>query len=288
MIWVETILNGIFLGGLYGLLGLGLALVLGVMRVINVSHGEFIVLAAYFGVMLVASFPGIHPLFLLLPIVIAMFAVGWAFQATMLNRVVESRNMIVPMLVTFGVSIVLRNGMLETFGANPKAIDAGDFARASFQVGGLNIGIMPLATLLISVLLFAGLQFLIRRTQTGRMIRATADNPQIMRLMGVNPKRVYAVVMGISLALAGIAGLLLAMRTSFAANSGGDRILIAFEVVVLGGLGSFWGALLAGILLGVVQLVGFRFDGNSGLLYAHMLFFLFLIVRPNGLFGARQ
>ena len=238
--------------------------------------------------MLVASFPGIHPLFLLLPIVIAMFAVGWAFQATMLNRVVESRNMIVPMLVTFGVSIVLRNGMLETFGANPKAIDAGDFARASFQVGGLNIGIMPLATLLISVLLFAGLQFLIRRTQTGRMIRATADNPQIMRLMGVNPKRVYAVVMGISLALAGIAGLLLAMRTSFAANSGGDRILIAFEVVVLGGLGSFWGALLAGILLGVVQLVGFRFDGNSGLLYAHMLFFLFLIVRPNGLFGARQ
>ncbi len=288
MIWVETILNGIFLGGLYGLLGLGLALVFGVMRVINVSHGEFIVLAAYFGVMLVASFPGIHPLFLLLPIVIAMFAVGWAFQATMLNRVVESRNMIVPMLVTFGVSIVLRNGMLETFGANPKAIDAGDFARASFQLGGLNIGIMPLATLLISVLLFAGLQFLIRRTQTGRMIRATADNPQIMRLMGVNPKRVYAVVMGISLALAGIAGLLLAMRTSFAANSGGDRILIAFEVVVLGGLGSFWGALLAGILLGVVQLVGFRFDGNSGLLYAHMLFFLFLIVRPNGLFGARQ
>ena len=288
MIWVETILNGIFLGGLYGLLGLGLALVFGVMRVINVSHGEFIVLAAYFGVMLVASFPGIHPLFLLLPIVIAMFAVGWAFQATMLNRVVESRNMIVPMLVTFGVSIVLRNGMLETFGANPKAIDAGDFARASFQLGGLNIVIMPLATLLISVLLFAGLQFLIRRTQTGRMIRATADNPQIMRLMGVNPKRVYAVVMGISLALAGIAGLLLAMRTSFAANSGGDRILIAFEVVVLGGLGSFWGALLAGILLGVVQLVGFRFDGNSGLLYAHMLFFLFLIVRPNGLFGARQ
>ena len=288
MIWVETILNGIFLGGLYGLLGLGLALVFGVMRVINVSHGEFIVLAAYLGVMLTASFPAIHPLFLLVPIVIAMFAIGWVFQATMLNRVVESRNMIVPMLVTFGVSIVLRNGMLETFGANPKAIDAGDFARASFQVGGLNIGIMPLATLLISVLLFAGLQFLIRRTQTGRMIRATADNPQIMRLMGVNPKRVYAVVMGISLALAGIAGLLLAMRTSFAANSGGDRILIAFEVVVLGGLGSFWGALLAGILLGVVQLVGFRFDGNSGLLYAHILFFLFLIVRPNGLFGARQ
>lgn len=287
MIWVETILNGIFLGGLYGLLGLGLALVFGVMRVINVSHGEFIVLAAYLGVILTASFPGIHPLFMLLPIVIAMFAIGWVYQATMLNRVVESRNMIVPMLVTFGVSIVLRNGMLETFGANPKAIDAGDFARASFQLGGLNIGIMPLATLLISVLLFAGLQFLISRTQTGRMIRATADNPQVMRLMGVNPKRVYAVVMGISLALAGIAGLLLAMRTSFAANSGGDRILIAFEVVVLGGLGSFWGALLAGILLGVVQLVGFRFDGNSGLLYAHMLFFLFLIVRPNGLFGAR-
>lgn len=288
MSWFEIILNGIFLGSLYGILGLGLALVFGVMRVINIAHGEFIVLAAYLGVILATSLPGISPLLFIIPIVLVLFGLGWLFQTALLNRTVQSNNMLVPMLLTFGVSIVLRNAMLETFGANPQAVDAGAFARASFQVAGVNVGIMPLTTLGISILLFASLYFLIGRTRFGRVVRATADNPQIVRLMGVDPKRTYALVMAIALALAGIAGLLLAMRTSFTANSGVDRILIAFEVVVLGGLGSFWGALLAGILLGVVQLIGFQFDSNSGLLYAHLLFLTFLVIRPSGLFGARQ
>jgi branched-chain amino acid transport system permease protein len=287
MIWVETVMNGIFLGSLYGVLGLGLALVFGVMRVINIAHGEFIVLAAYFGVALTAALPGVHPILFLVPIAIAAFAVGWVFQTAFLNRVVESRNMLVPMLLTFGVSIVLRNAMLEIFGANPMAVDAGSFSRMSFDLGGLRVGFLPLATLVIALGLFALLHFVVRQTRFGRIVRATADNPDVMRLMGVDPRRVYAIVMGVALALAGVAGLLLAMRTSFTATSGVDRILIAFEVVVLGGMGSFWGALLAGILLGVTQLVGFRFDSNSGLLYAHMLFFIFLIIRPNGLLGAR-
>jgi len=288
MIWIETILNGIFLGSLYGMLGLGLALAFGVMRVINISHGEFIVLAAYFAVMLSAGLPGLHPILFLVPIAIAAFAIGWVYQSALLNRVAQSPDILVPMLVTFGVSIVLRNAMLEIFGANPMAVDAGAFARASFDLAGLKIGLLPLTTLVIAVALFAALHTIIRRTAFGRTVRAAADNPQVLRLMGVDPKKIYAAVMGLSLALAGIAGLLLAMRTSFTANSGIDRILIAFEVVVLGGMGSFWGALVAGMLLGVTQLVGFRFDANSGLLYAHMLFFMFLIVRPNGLFGARS
>jgi branched-chain amino acid transport system permease protein len=288
MVWVETILNGIFLGGLYGVLGLGLALVFGVMRVINVSHGEFIVLGAYFGVFLTAAVPGVHPLLLIAPVLLGGLAVGWLYQTALLNRVVESRNPLVPMLLTFGISIVLRNAMLEMFGANPTAIDAGGFARANFELAGLHIGVMPLATLAISILLFGMLQVLTFRTAFGRVMRATADNPEIVRLMGVNPRHVYVAVMAVSLGLAAVAGLLLAMRTSFTATSGIDRILVSFEVVVLGGLGSFWGALLAGILLGVTQLIGFQFDTNSGLLYAHLLFLLFLIARPNGLFGGRS
>jgi branched-chain amino acid transport system permease protein len=204
-----------------------------------------------------------------------------------MNRVIEGNDLLVPMLLTFGVSFVLRNVMLEAFGANNMAIDAGWLSRAAIPLGPISVGVLPLLTLAVSVALFGGLHWLISHTETGRVIRATSDNPAIARIMGVNPKGTYALVMGLSLALAAVAGMLLAMRTSFTPNSGIDRILIAFEVVVLGGLGSFWGALLAGILLGVVQLIGFRFDANSGLLYAHLLFFVFLLIRPNGLFGGR-
>lgn len=287
MIWIETLLNGVFLGALYGILGLGLALVFGVMRVINVAHGDFIVLSAFVGVFTAASVPGVPILLIVLPVVLFAACMGWLFQTVLMNRVIENDDMLVPMLLTFGFSFVMRNIMLETFGANPVTLDAGGLSRASISLGSLNIGVLPLLTLVVSVILFGGLHWFIGHTKSGRIIRATADNPTIARLMGVRPKRVYAIVMGLSLALAAVAGMFLAMRTSFTPNSGIDRILIAFEVVVLGGLGSFWGALLAGIALGVTQLIGFRFDANSGLLYAHLLFLIFLVVRPNGLFGSK-
>lgn len=287
MDWIETVLNGIFLGGLYGILGLGLALVFGVMRVINVAHGDFIVLSAFIGVFTAATVPGIPPLLIILPVVAIAAVIGYAFQTALMNRVIGTNDMLVPMLLTFGVSFVMRNVMLETLGANPVTLDAGNLSRASIPLGPIRIGVLPVLTLAISVALFGFLHWAIFHTQWGRVIRATSDNPQIARIMGVKPTRVYATVMALALALAAVAGVLLAMRTSFTPNSGVDRILIAFEVVVLGGLGSFWGALIAGIALGVTQLVGFRFDANSGLLYAHLLFLGFLIARPNGLFGGK-
>lgn len=288
MIYVETLINGILLGGLYGTLGLGLALVFGVMRVINVAHGEFIVGAAFFALMVTSFFPGMDPLIAVLPVAAAAFVVGYLFQTLLLNKVVQTGDMLAPMLVTFGVSIVVRNLMLAEFGSNPVALKAGTLAQQSFAIGSIHIGILPVITLVISIVLFGALQFIIGHTTFGQTVRATADNPQIVRLMGVNPKRVYAVVMGIAFVMASVAGVLLAMRTSFSASSGSDRILIAFEVVVLGGLGSFWGALMAGIMLGVVQLMSFQFDANSGLLYAHLLFLVFLLIRPNGLLGAKS
>lgn len=287
MVYVETIINGILLGGLYGILGLGLALVFGVMRVINVAHGEFIVGAAVMAAMLLGVMPGLNPLVALIPVAAVAFVIGYLFQTLLLNTVVRRGDMLAPMLVTFGVSIVIRNLMLAVFGSNPMAINVGPLAKASFEILGVHIGLLPLLTLAIAVTLFGLLQYAINATTFGKTVRATADDPEIVRLMGVNPKRVYALVMGIAFTMAAVAGVLLAMRTSFSATSGIDRILIAFEVVVLGGLGSFWGALIAGILLGVVQLLSFQFDANSGLLYAHLLFFLFLIIRPNGLLGAK-
>jgi len=189
--------------------------------------------------------------------------------------------------LTFGLAVVMRNVMLEGYGADPRTLTAGTLAHASVQILGLSIGILPLLMLGLSTVLFVALQLILTRTRFGRIMRATADNRDVVRLMGVNPARVYNVVMGLALALASVAGVLLAIRSSFTAYTGVERLLIAFEVVVLGGLGSFWGAMLGGILLGVVQLVGLKLDPNAGPLYAHLLFFVGVLLRPNGLLGAR-
>ena len=288
MIWIETIVNGILFGGLYGLLGVGLALIVGVMRVVNISHGEFIVLAAFVGVSLAGAVPTLHPLVLLVPIVIAFFALGYGLQAILLNRIVERTDPFAAILLTFGLAVVMRNLMLEGYGADPRTLTAGTLAYASVRVFGLAIGVLPLVMLGLSTALFLALQVVLTRTRFGRIMRATADNRDVVRLMGVNPARVYNVVMGLALALASVAGVLLAIRSNFTAYSGVERLLLAFEVVVLGGLGSFWGAMLGGILLGVVQLVGLKFDPNAGPLYAHLLFFVGVLLRPNGLSGARS
>jgi branched-chain amino acid transport system permease protein len=287
VIWLETIVNGTLVGGLYGLFGVGLALVFGVMRIVNISHGEFIALSAFLGLALATIMPGIHPLLLLLPVVVVCFALGYGLQALLINRAMRLPDPLAPLLLTFGISVIARNLMVEGFGVDPRSIRQGGFAQDSVEIFGMAIGVLPLATLAIAIALFLALQFLIRRTSFGRMMRATADNPEMVRLMGVKPARIYNFVMGMSFALAGIAGVMLAMRTTFTPFSGVERLLISFEVVVLGGLGSFWGAMLGGIALGIAQLVGLRFNTNAGFLYGDLLFVACVLLRPNGLFGRR-
>ena len=288
MMWLETVINGVLYGGLYGLLGVGLALIVGVMRVVNLSHGEFIVLSAFIGVSLAGLFPWLYPLALLLPVALIAFALGFGLQAVLVNRVVTRPDPFAAILLTFGVAVVMRNLMVEVFGADPRNIPAGRLAHASVAIGGLSVGVLPILILALSVALFTTLQLILTRTRFGRIVRATADNRDVVRLMGVNPGRVYNVVMGLALALASVAGMLLAMRASFTPYSGVERLLIAFEVVVLGGLGTFWGAMVGGIILGVAELVGLRFDPNAGPLYAHLLFLTGVLLRPNGLFGPRS
>jgi branched-chain amino acid transport system permease protein len=291
MDWIATLINGALLGGLYGLFGLGLALVFGVMRVINLAHGEFIVAGAYLGVFLVASMPQVPPWLMIVPVALAGYALGFGLQAGLVNRAVRSGDPLVPLMLTFGLSVVLRNGMVVLFGADSRGIDGGEFTRAGFDllgIEGLRIGVAPLLVLLLAATLFALLQWLLRRTEFGRVVRATAHAPEVARLMGVAPDRVFNRVMGLSLAFAMLAGFLLAQRTLFTPFSGAERMLVAFEVVIIGGLGSFWGALGGGIVLGIAQLVGQKFDSNAGPLYAHLVFVVTLLLMPKGFAGDRR
>lgn len=286
--WIETIVNGALLGGLYGLFGLGLALVFGVMRVVNLAHGEFVVLGAYAGVFLVAAVPGVPPWLMVVPVAIAGYAAGFLLQSTLVNRAVKTGDPLTPVMLTFGISVILRNLMAEGFTTDARAIDGGALTRAGFDLLGIRVGVYPLLVLALAALLFGALQWLLRRSEFGRIVRATADLPDVVRLMSVPPARVFNHVMALSIAFAALAGFLLAQRTSFTPFSGIERLLIAFEVVIVGGLGSFWGALAGGIALGVAQLAGQKIDSNAGPLYAHLLFFVILMLRPQGLAGGRR
>jgi branched-chain amino acid transport system permease protein len=288
MDWISTAVNGALLGGLYGLFGLGLALVFGVMRVVNLAHGEFIVLGAYAGVFLVAALPQVPPWLMVLPVALAGYAAGWALQGGVVNRALKTGDPLTPLMLTFGLSVVLRNGMVQVFGADSRAIDGGVLTSAGVDILGLTVGVYPLAVLALAAALFGGLQWLLRRTEFGRVVRATADAPEVARLMGVAPERVFRRVMGLAIAFAALAGFLLAQRTLFTPFSGVERMLVAFEVVIIGGLGSFWGALAGGIALGMAQLLGQKFDSNAGPLYAHLLFVVVLMFMPKGLAGERR
>lgn len=288
MDWIETLVNGALLGGLYALIGLGLALVFGVMRVVNLAHGEFVVLSAYAAVLLSHLFPSM-PAAWLLPLVCALaFTAGYLLQALLVNRTMASADPLRPLLLTFGIAVVLRNLLAEVFGVDPRALDAGAMSGSSLNVLGIHVGLFPLTVLAIAAALFAGLNWVMRRTNYGLVLRATTDNPTMVRSMGVRPARVHAVVMGVAFAMAGVAGVLLAMRTSFTPFSGVERLLSAFEVVIIGGLGSFRGAFVGGLVLGMAQLVGQRIDSNSGSLYAHAIFLVVLMFRPMGLAGGKR
>ncbi len=287
--WIEIVINGALLGALYALFGLGLALVFGVMRVVNLAHGEFIVIGAYAGVFLLAALPAGLPPLLLAPLIALLgYALGWGVQAGLVNRALRGGDELVPLIMTFGLAVIARNLMAETLGVDPQAIDGGALTAAGVDVLGLRIGVYPLLILGIALALFAALHWLLARTEFGRIVRATADAPDVVRLMGVAPQRVFNRVMGLAVACAMLAGFLLAQRTSFTPFSGVERLLVAFEVVIIGGLGSIWGAFAGGILLGIAQLVGQRLDSNAGPLYAHLLFFFLLVLRPQGLAGARR
>ena len=274
---VEAILNGLMVGGLYGLFGLGLALAFGIMRVVNIAHGEFIVLAAYLGVSLLTLTPLPLPL-VVICVAIAAFALGWLLQATILNRVLGP-NPVPGMVITMGLSIVLRNALVKIYGSNIRSIEVGALQDWGLSLLGVSIGVLPLLIFAAAIALFVATNYLLTRTTIGRAFRAAADDFEILETLGYDRRRVYSAAMGLAVTLSALAGLLLAMRSSFSPFSGAERLLIAFEVVIIGGLGSLRGCFVGGLFLGVVQVVGLRLNPNSGPLFGHLAFFIVLLAK---------
>ncbi len=278
---MNQIVQGVLLGGYYALIACGLSFMFSVMRIINLAHGSLAVLSA-FALWLLASRFHIAPFYGLAIVLPLMAAIGWALQRFLLERSARG-GALLPILTTFGLAIVLRNGMVSWFGANSQSINVGNMRFWGFDFLGMRLGVLPVLVLAIAIMLFAALRFWLNTSRMGRIIRATADDHQVVQLLGVNYRNVYAIAMGIALALSAVAGVLLAMRGSFTPYSGADRLLIAFEVVVIGGLGSFWGMFIGGIVLGVTQLVALKLDPAGGLMYGHIVFFIILILSPKGL-----
>jgi branched-chain amino acid transport system permease protein len=287
MQWLNVIIQGVLVGGLYAMFAAGLALIFGVMRLVNIAHGDLIVLAAYIALVATESL-GINPLTTLVIVAPVMAAIGYALQRGLLNRTLGD-DLLPPLLVTFGLSIIIQNGLLELFTADSRRLAAGDIEVASFPlIDGVSIGVLPLLQFAAAVAVIGGLQVLFYRTALGRAFRATSDDPAVAQLMGLDNRHVFALAMAMSLAVVGVAGVLLAIRTNFDPAIGPARLIFGFEAVIIGGLGSMWGTFAGGIILGVAQAIGAHINPGWQVLAGHLAFLVILAVRPEGLFPKVQ
>ena len=278
---LNILIQGVLLGALYALFAMGQSLVFGVMRLTNIAHGDFIVLLAFllFALTAIARLPLAAAIVLL---VVIAFVAGYLLQYTVLNRV-SSRDPLPSLMVTFGLSIVIQNVLQELFSADPRSVATGGFESQSLLLpGGISVGYLPLLTLAATVAITLALQWLFGRTALGRAFRATSDDREAVQLMGVSHRRTYALAMAIAFVLVAVAAALYAMRTSVSPADGPGLLLYAFEAVIIGGMGSFWGTLLGGMALGVAQQAGFYFDPGWGIWLGHVMFLAVLVARPQG------
>ena len=283
MEWGNAVVQGLLLGGLYALLAAGLSLMFGVMRLVNLAHGALAIVAAYLGLVLVQK-TGMPPFASIIVVIPLMAALGWLLQSTLLNRAL-TQQALAPILVTFGLAVIIQNALLEVFTADNKSIQIGDLAGASIQLTpDIAIGVFPLITFVVGVLVIAALQQYLARTTTGRAMRATSDDREAATLMGINHRRINSLATAIALGIVGLAGVVIGMRTQFNPYSGDVFLIFAFEAVIIGGLGSLWGTLAGGMILGVSQAVGAQAFPSSGVLLGHLVFLAVLAFRPTGLF----
>lgn len=282
-LWLNIILQGVLVGGLYAMFAAGLSLIFGVMRLVNIAHGDLIVLAAYIALMVTTGL-GINPLLALVLVVPVMALIGYGLQRGLLNRTLGD-DLLPPLLVTFGLSIIIQNGLLELFTADSRKLQAGPIEVEAFQaIPGVWVGALPLIQFGLAIVVIAGLQWLFYRTALGRAFRATSDDQAVAQLMGLDTRHVFAMAMALSLAVVAIAGVFLAVRANFDPSIGPARLIFGFEAVIIGGLGSLWGTLIGGIILGVAQAIGAHIDPGWQLLAGHFAFLLLLLLRPQGLF----
>jgi branched-chain amino acid transport system permease protein len=285
MDWVNVALQGVLLGGLFALFATGLALVFGVMRLVNLAHGDLGILAAFVALFLLDSFD-LGVFWASFASIVIMFGVGYVLQRGLLNFTIgpdDTR----PIVVTFGLSIIIQNGLVMWFSADSQGLDAGRIENASVRLTDqLAVGWYPLIVFVIAVVVIAALQLFLNRTKLGRAFRATSDDQEAAELMGINNRHIYGLAMAIALAIVALAGILLAVRTTFDPSQGPFRLIFAFEAVIMGGMGSIWGTLVGGIVLGVSQTLGAQaFGAGWGIFVGHVVFLTVLAFKPSGFFA---
>jgi len=282
MQWLNAVVQGILLGGLYALLAAGLSLMFGVMRIVNLAHGALAILAAYVGYAVVSA-TGISPFLAILVVVPIMAAVGYALQWGVFNRALAQGGL-APLLAAFGLSVVITQLLQVRFTADSRSLQTGDLSVASIQISpDLSIGVLPLITFITGVLAIAVLQLFISKAPLGRAMRAASDDPETVPLMGIDNRQVYALSTAIAIGTVGLAGMFLGIRGNFDPYYGQAMLIFAFEAVIIGGLGSLWGTLIGGMVLGVAQAVGSQINPAYGVLIGHLVFLAILAFRPMGL-----
>ncbi|SFU22047.1 branched-chain amino acid ABC transporter permease [Mesorhizobium sp. YR577] len=283
MQWLDGLVQGVLLGGLYAQYALGMALMFGVMRIVNITHGDLMILLALTGISLAATF-ALGPWTVLVVLVALGAILGLLLQRLILNRVVGA-DPLPSLIATFGLSVALQNAMLQVWSADTRSLGGGDIAQASFQLGTFYVGVLPVIVLATATLLTGGLDATLRYTRFGRSLRAASADVEAAAMTGVNPKGVYAGATAVAVAILGFAAIFQSMRATVAPADGPFQLIYAFEAVIIGGMGSIWGAFLGAMVLGISQSIGFRIDPGFGILAGHLVFLLILALRPQGLLG---
>jgi branched-chain amino acid transport system permease protein len=288
MTWVNAIVQGILLGGLYALFACGLSLLFGVMKVINLAHGDLAILAGYLavGVITVTRIPAVWSFIVVVPLFAAL---GYLAQRTLIQASL-SRGVLTTLIVTFGLSVVIENALQQFFSANSRTLSIGSLVSDSLNIGSLSIAYLDLVIFAVAVVVLLGLQLFLSSSRQGRLIRAVADDREAAQLAGADYRHVFGIAAAIAFATVALAGIAYGMYTSFDPTSGTTALLLlfAFEAVVIGGLGSLWGTLAGGILLGVVQQVGAQVSSSDQILAGQLLFLLILLIRPQGITSTRR
>ena len=283
----DAIVQGILLGGLYALFAAGLAIVFGVMKIVNLAHGDFIVLSAYL-TLVVVELTSLNPMVTVALVAGVMGLFGYALQRGILNFTLGS-GLLPPLVVTFGLSLIIQNVLLQVFSADTQGLDAGALELSSMSLPfGIAVGWFPFLTFLLAVAVLGGIQLLFGHTRMGRSFRAVSDDQETASLMGVRTRHVFGMAMAIALVVTAIGGVVLGIRTQFDPALGPSRLIYAFETVIIGGLGSIWGTLAGGVILGVAQNVGAYFSPGWRELAGHLVFLIVLAWRPTGLFGRSE
>jgi len=283
MVIVNALVQGVLLGGLFAMAALGLSIAFGVLRVVNLAHGEIMTVGAYLAAVTLTTL-GVNVWISMLVVVPVMGVVGYWVQRVMLQRALAIGEL-APLLVTFGIAIIVPNVLIEVFTNNKMAIPTGSLAVSSIQItDGVSIGVLPLLTMVVAVALIAGTQLFLGRTRQGRYMRAAADDSETLRLMGIDHRKVYATAMALAFGIAALAGVFFGMRQGGVTPFDGHlTVLFAFEAVIIGGLGSLWGTLAGGVVLGVAQTLAGVISPELPLLVGNLVFLAVLVFRPTGI-----